>query len=180
MKYFVTIILLFVAVRTTVPVSTALPRNEEAKTDDMPVIEKYMHEGKWDVVSGILMERGDALKNWSLYTILMVAARAGAIEVVSLLVSNQKIFMRIHNSLQEKFHDHRTLMGMVLEAAVLDGCEAIVDIILMADKTYKEAYRCDLVSIDRARSKARALGYQTLEQKLGEKFAEVTKDWLWE
>lgn len=180
MKYFVTRRFLFVAVITMVPVSAALPRNEDVKTEDLSVIEKYMHEGKWDIVYGVLKERGSDFKDWSLYTILMTAAHAGSIGVVSLLVSNQKIFIRIHNGLQEGFHDHRTLMGMILEAAVVDGCTAVIDIILMADETYKEAYRCDLKSIDKARCKARELGYQALEQKLGQKFAEVTKDWLWE
>jgi hypothetical protein len=180
MKYFTTGRLLFVAVITMIPVSAALPRNEDVTADDLSVVEKYMHEGKWDIVYGVLSERGSDFKDWSLYIILMAAAHAGAISVVSLLVSNQQIFMRMHCTLQEKLHDHRTLMGMVLEAAVVDGCTAAVDIILMADETYKESYRCDLVSINKARCKARELGYQALEQKLGQKFAEVTKDWLWE
>lgn len=180
MKYFVTIIILFVVVATTVPAFAALPHNEDVKIDDMSVIEKCMLEGKWDIVYGVLKERCSEFEDWSLYTILMAAAHAGAIEVVSLLVSNQKIFMRMHGALQEKLPDHRTLMGMILEVGVVEGSAAIVDIILKADDIYEESCRCDLVSIDKARCKAREHGYQALEQRLGQKFAEMTKDWLWE
>jgi hypothetical protein len=179
MKIFTRVVWVVVLVSKISFLNAALPPFVKNETNSVGNPRQELNEAlrgeKWREVLELLPQ--PALTEFDLYTALMAAAGSGITDIVQFFLERKSLFIRIHTAIQ--FPEERTLMGMLLEAAVTGGSEKIVYIVLSADEIYEEPYRCDLKSLDRARSKARKFGYQVLEQKLGKKFAELTKDWLW-